>query len=131
MVPNSDCSTLLSSMGARKNRKDLRKEGGLDTFNFRRWGLVRFRSGGILATPLPLAGEAGSHRGLSPHEECRERRNPHPNLPPQAGEGRSSFVAAVHHRSLIRLIAIGEADRVRSEERRVGKECRSRWSPYH
>src|SRR5256885_12098446 len=23
------------------------------------------------------------------------------------------------------------ADRKRSEERRVGKECRSRWSPYH
>src|SRR5260370_34544606 len=23
------------------------------------------------------------------------------------------------------------ADRGRSEERRVGKECRSRWSPYH
>src|SRR6266542_5611335 len=23
------------------------------------------------------------------------------------------------------------AGRVRSEERRVGKECRSRWSPYH
>ena len=22
-------------------------------------------------------------------------------------------------------------DMVRSEERRVGKECRSRWSPYH
>src|SRR6185369_18092810 len=22
-------------------------------------------------------------------------------------------------------------DRLRSEERRVGKECRSRWSPYH
>ena len=26
--------------------------------------------------------------------------------------------------------ALGEAH-VRSEERRVGKECRSRWSPYH
>src|SRR3712207_8516379 len=26
------------------------------------------------------------------------------------------------------LIAAGE---LRSEERRVGKECRSRWSPYH
>ena len=25
----------------------------------------------------------------------------------------------------------GVADRSRSEERRVGKECRSRWSPYH
>ena len=24
-----------------------------------------------------------------------------------------------------------EAMRMRSEERRVGKECRSRWSPYH
>ena len=23
------------------------------------------------------------------------------------------------------------ASRTRSEERRVGKECRSRWSPYH
>ena len=22
-------------------------------------------------------------------------------------------------------------ERLRSEERRVGKECRSRWSPYH
>src|SRR2546430_12951752 len=26
---------------------------------------------------------------------------------------------------------MAEIDRVRSEERRVGKECRSRWSPYH
>ena len=24
-----------------------------------------------------------------------------------------------------------DGDRTRSEERRVGKECRSRWSPYH
>jgi len=24
-----------------------------------------------------------------------------------------------------------DGDRMRSEERRVGKECRSRWSPYH
>ena len=26
---------------------------------------------------------------------------------------------------------IEQADAERSEERRVGKECRSRWSPYH
>src|SRR5258708_36402168 len=26
---------------------------------------------------------------------------------------------------------IGRVDVLRSEERRVGKECRSRWSPYH
>ena len=30
-------------------------------------------------------------------------------------------------------VAVGgvEGDLRRSEERRVGKECRSRWSPYH
>ena len=28
-------------------------------------------------------------------------------------------------------IHIGNARPLRSEERRVGKECRSRWSPYH
>src|SRR3712207_9088720 len=30
-------------------------------------------------------------------------------------------------------LAVGSAgsNRIRSEERRVGKECRSRWSPYH
>ena len=28
-----------------------------------------------------------------------------------------------------RIIFLGEE--IRSEERRVGKECRSRWSPYH
>ena len=27
-------------------------------------------------------------------------------------------------------VRTGQADK-RSEERRVGKECRSRWSPYH
>ena len=25
----------------------------------------------------------------------------------------------------------GKRGKIRSEERRVGKECRSRWSPYH
>ena len=28
-------------------------------------------------------------------------------------------------------LLISETFRLRSEERRVGKECRSRWSPYH
>src|SRR2546422_2834175 len=34
-------------------------------------------------------------------------------------------------RTLAPLIAKVQGDAVRSEERRVGKECRSRWSPYH
>ena len=32
------------------------------------------------------------------------------------------FIGALHR---------GELQQARSEERRVGKECRSRWSPYH
>src|SRR5260370_31195058 len=31
---------------------------------------------------------------------------------------------------IVRRITVGAAT-LRSEERRVGKECRSRWSPYH
>ena len=30
-----------------------------------------------------------------------------------------------------RMIVTGDSADGRSEERRVGKECRSRWSPYH
>ena len=29
------------------------------------------------------------------------------------------------------LYGIEDVEAIRSEERRVGKECRSRWSPYH
>ena len=32
---------------------------------------------------------------------------------------------------LIDAVKQPDADLSRSEERRVGKECRSRWSPYH
>ena len=31
----------------------------------------------------------------------------------------------------VRLAPGADASEKRSEERRVGKECRSRWSPYH
>src|SRR5258707_8306699 len=34
-------------------------------------------------------------------------------------------------RADFRNAGVGKSAKVRSEERRVGKECRSRWSPYH
>ena len=36
-----------------------------------------------------------------------------------------------HPRQDVRIRTGPNANRTRSEERRVGKECRSRWSPYH
>src|SRR5690554_7829799 len=31
----------------------------------------------------------------------------------------------------VKTVILGHSERRRSEERRVGKECRTRWSPYH
>src|SRR2546429_5296303 len=49
--------------------------------------------------------------------------------PPGAGK---TQVAKVLSEALeMPLIRLQCYDGIRSEERRVGKECRSRWSPYH
>src|SRR2546426_8055037 len=37
----------------------------------------------------------------------------------------------IHPREVFRSAILAGAAGIRSEERRVGKECRSRWSPYH
>ena len=44
-----------------------------------------------------------------------------------AGVASTAAAATVGDPSLAKLVS----GCVRSEERRVGKECRSRWSPYH
>ena len=56
----------------------------------------------------------------------------------QKGDGTPSGLtvyAAVgkqsHHKAVTDLLPQPEPASLRSEERRVGKECRSRWSPYH
>ena len=45
------------------------------------------------------------------------------------------YTTVTVERTVCRLLGIDGVDangvRSRSEERRVGKECRSRWSPYH
>src|SRR2546422_8540328 len=44
---------------------------------------------------------------------------------------RSAIRPVPPDRTLPGLLSIPGSRRARSEERRVGKECRSRWSPYH
>ena len=43
----------------------------------------------------------------------------------------AEHLEAVRALSKIPVLDAGELEAERSEERRVGKECRSRWSPYH
>src|SRR3712207_9392836 len=58
-----------------------------------------------------------------PPEEMRQR----------AAESRHSYlpVARGDLGDLLGIASVKDAWARRSEERRVGKECRSRWSPYH
>ena len=43
-----------------------------------------------------------------------------------------TFAASKEVEALANLkLLLNTTDQLRSEERRVGKECRSRWSPYH
>ena len=44
---------------------------------------------------------------------------------------RVMFTRERHRRGTVYFGPYANAKKVRSEERRVGKECRSRWSPYH
>src|SRR2546426_12545029 len=57
----------------------------------------------------------GKLRGLDPHSSFLDPEN----YPEMQGETSGSFGG------------LGIEITLRSEERRVGKECRSRWSPYH
>ena len=42
----------------------------------------------------------------------------------------TGYVQAAPHAAAVEMHSV-QQDNARSEERRVGKECRSRWSPYH
>src|SRR2546426_10252654 len=46
-------------------------------------------------------------------------------------EGNDGLALRARDRIRSLRVALSRAVRLRSEERRVGKECRSRWSPYH
>src|SRR5256885_8411431 len=77
-------------------------------------GIRDYKVTGVQTCALPIY-----PLGRENVQDARHRNQP-AALPRHRPEPR---VAALLHR--------GEAERERSEERRVGKECRSRWSPYH
>src|SRR5256885_3584285 len=88
-------------------------------------GIRDYKVTGVQTCALPIS--AGAHAFANPSTPARavvERMSP--------GRG---CLAATDARQMIRphwsFRMMGTAARARSEERRVGKECRSRWSPYH
>ena len=51
---------------------------------------------------------------------------------PRKGEIREGVIASITPDQILVNVGTKSEDvLLRSEERRVGKECRSRWSPYH
>ena len=63
-------------------------------------------------------------------DRANEGARIHRKLQKAAGEGYQAEVFLSAEREACG-IAFTLEGRARSEERRVGKECRSRWSPYH
>src|SRR5256885_17118054 len=85
-------------------------------------GIRDYKVTGVQTCALPIYEERD--RAL-PAPLSRRRDDPGPDVADDHVQGRDDALARQ---------ARGQADAARprrSEERRVGKECRSRWSPYH
>src|SRR3712207_9406877 len=90
---------------------------GLDALNYACYQDARFL---LVATPsgVTLGPEGGAHQSINPPLIALGQPGLRHYEPAFADE------LALFLEEAFRLIQ-------RSEERRVGKECRSRWSPYH
>src|SRR2546425_10333003 len=82
-----------------------------------------------LARIARLIEEKGLERVGEPHVKHLEGRLWEMRLRGRSGISRALYVTAVGQRVVIVRVFVKKTQR--SEERRVGKECRSRWSPYH
>ena len=60
--------------------------------------------------------------------ECRKEESMTEKYFPQVGDNELMLTEMPHMNLYDETDLISN---IRSEERRVGKECRSRWSPYH
>src|SRR2546430_9326219 len=79
---------------------------------------------GVQTCALPIY-QTLEPRRRPPHEWAARR------LSRQRHHARGAGRGALAGHARVRRLPERSADPRRSEERRVGKECRSRWSPYH
>ena len=95
------------------------------------WLKISFWPAAFLIFACALWGQAGDRRRSSGIKDefffC--------SSPPLEPWGLALLLPGWHPLSLAPLplgqVILGRIIHIRSEERRVGKECRSRWSPYH
>src|SRR2546422_7154381 len=83
---------------------------------------------GVQTCALPILERATSRRlGVS----ARAQHPAHSDTPKRRDVARSIRAASRAPLRTMRTVCCKSLKNPRSEERRVGKECRSRWSPYH
>src|SRR2546426_9580486 len=87
---------------------------------------ARERSERVMATIVLVGEETTNHRLVTLLGD-----HGHRVLEAADGEQALAIVRAEKPDLVLADILVGNMDGYRSEERRVGKECRSRWSPYH
>src|ERR1035438_9269789 len=78
-----------------------------------------------------LAYEDSRHPAVRHVRRQRECAEPVWTVSPRTGSSEGPPHARPGPRPLSAGALLGPVEQTRSEERRVGKECRSRWSPYH
>src|SRR3712207_8618674 len=79
---------------------------------------------GVQTCALPIFGDKEQRRAK---EETMSEERPRHTQEPAEGSDQDVETPGVERAGGPK----GGVDEERSEERRVGKECRSRWSPYH
>src|SRR5256885_4718657 len=86
-------------------------------------GIRDYKVTGVQTCALPISRTRLRDAGERDPDVQREPHRHH--------EDDCRVLAAGHGTHQRQRLAAASLDAPRSEERRVGKECRSRWSPYH
>mgnify|MGYP007026218958 CR=1 FL=1 len=91
--------------------------------------VIKWEGGELALNPITVKGETAEGQGQKIGYVSGGTFNYVDTIPYKKAMKKSEIFAKV-------ALAMGSKtadlpDRLRSEERRVGKECRSRWSPYH
>ena len=114
--------TTLTVRTAKPAKPALRLRGEVRSFTLQRNALEHALAKAPLVVNLPAPNGSFQRFELAPSAIMAPglaRR--HPDIKTYAGRGIDDRAATIHV----------DVSHIRSEERRVGKECRSRWSPYH